>query len=63
MNIRCAKCGDEYDEVVKFCPRDGTRLDGSHAKPRTCPTCSRSFDGAEFCPFDGTALRLSAESR
>jgi hypothetical protein len=56
MTRRCAKCGQEYDVRVKFCHLDGTRLDGTQKEARRCSACGRTFDGATFCPFDGTAL-------
>ena len=50
---QCPECSAQYDDIVKFCAKDGRALHSVSAAPsRLCPHCANSIaEDAPQCPY------------
>lgn len=58
----CPECGTKYSYDIKFCGKDGSKLDNTH-KSSVCQKCKKAgVPGEEFCREDGERL-ITIEER
>ena len=57
MNV-CNKCNKVYDEKSQFCEQCGETLVQNTADVFQCDKCRKLFIDSEFCPNDGSPLKI-----
>ena len=62
--MRCARCGSEYKEGVKFCPACGAPLQPAAAPPPAKPVCTvcglENAPGVKYCKSCGADMAARA---
>ena len=58
--MKCAKCGNEFNDGAKFCPKCGEEVEmerPAEAKPKFCAKCGKELKpGYSFCSNCGAAI-------